>query len=44
MVLHWFRRDLRLEDNHALSSACQYSKERGSHVQCIFIFDSNILS
>ena len=39
IVIHWFRRDLRLEDNtalfHALSS--------GLPVQCLFIFDTNIL-
>ncbi len=37
---HWFRRDLRLEDNAALYHALK-SK---SPVQCIFIFDKNILN
>jgi deoxyribodipyrimidine photo-lyase len=37
--IHWFRRDLRIEDNHALSRALQ----SGKPVQCIFIFDRNIL-
>jgi deoxyribodipyrimidine photo-lyase len=39
-VIHWFRRDLRLADNaalyHALKSGCD--------VQCIFIFDIEILN
>ena len=35
----WFRRDLRLEDNTALFQAL--SENKG--VQCIFIFDDNIL-
>jgi deoxyribodipyrimidine photo-lyase len=39
IAIHWFRRDLRLEDNHALSKAL----ESGKHVQCIFIFDKRIL-
>ena len=37
--IHWFRRDLRLEDNAALYHAL---KER-HQVQCLFIFDKNIL-
>ena len=37
--IHWFRRDLRLEDNAALYYALK-SKEP---VQCLFIFDKNIL-
>jgi deoxyribodipyrimidine photo-lyase len=37
--IHWFRRDLRLEDNHALSKALQ----SGKPVLCIFIFDKQIL-
>jgi len=35
----WLRRDLRLEDNSALSQACKESKQ----VLVIFIFDTNIL-
>ena len=38
-TFHWFRRDLRLEDNAALYHALR----SGNQVQCIFIFDSNIL-
>jgi deoxyribodipyrimidine photo-lyase len=38
-IIHWFRRDLRLEDNHALHQAIA----SGQRVQCIFILDSNIL-
>ena len=40
MVLHWFRRDLRLDDNKALELA----KGSGEKVQCIFIFDPFILN
>ena len=40
MVLHWFRRDLRLHDNKALELA----KTSGEKVQCIFIFDPFILN
>jgi deoxyribodipyrimidine photo-lyase len=39
MVLHWFRRDLRLHDNAALFAALQ----SGEPVLPIFIFDQNIL-
>lgn len=39
VVLHWFRRDLRLEDNTAL----QHAIKSGTRVQCVFIFDRNIL-
>jgi deoxyribodipyrimidine photo-lyase len=37
--LHWFRRDLRLDDNRAL----KLSLKSGVRVQGIFIFDRNIL-
>jgi deoxyribodipyrimidine photo-lyase len=40
MVLHWFRRDLRLEDNAALSKA----HASGQPVQPVFIFDTTILT
>jgi deoxyribodipyrimidine photo-lyase len=36
----WFRRDLRLEDNHALFQALT----KDFPVQCVFIFDKNILN
>ncbi len=39
IALHWFRRDLRIEDNHALSKAIA----SGKPVLCIFIFDRLIL-
>lgn len=39
IVVYWFRRDLRLEDNHALHRALRC----GLPVLPIFIFDSNIL-
>ena len=37
--LFWFRRDLRLADNHGLYQALK----QGDGVQAIFIFDKNIL-
>jgi deoxyribodipyrimidine photo-lyase len=40
IIYHWFRRDLRLEDNAGLYHALK----SGIPVQCIFIFDENILS
>jgi deoxyribodipyrimidine photo-lyase len=39
VVIHWFRRDLRLDDNTALMRACA----DGRAVLPIFIFDTNIL-
>ena len=39
-ALFWFRRDLRLEDNHGLFRALMDNEE----VLPLFIFDSNILS
>lgn len=39
VAVHWFRRDLRLEDNTALSAACA----SGLPVLPVFIFDRNIL-
>lgn len=38
--IHWFRRDLRLHDNIALTKALQ----QGEPVLCIFIFDEDIIS
>ena len=40
VVVCWFRRDLRLEDNAAL----YYALELGLPVLPIFIFDTNILN
>lgn len=40
LTLFWFRRDLRLEDNHGLYQALN----NGGPVLPIFIFDSNILA
>ena len=40
ITVFWFRRDLRLHDNHGLFQALQNSK----NVLPIFIFDKNILS
>ena len=37
--IFWLRRDLRLEDNVALSAATRFSKE----VVLVFVFDTNIL-
>ena len=39
-VIHWFRRDLRTHDNHALHEALQ----SGFRVKPIFIFDDKILT
>ncbi len=39
IAIHWFRRDLRLEDNAAL----YHSLKSGHKVQCVFIFDKDIL-
>lgn len=39
-TLFWFRRDLRLKDNHGLFNALK----SGRPVVCLFIFDTNILS
>lgn len=43
LVLFWFRRDLRLDDNHGLSRALEFAKEHRAWVQPIFIFDPIIL-
>lgn len=40
LIIHWFRRDLRLEDNKALSEATN----TGIPVLPVFIFDTHILS
>lgn len=40
VAIHWFRRDLRLTDNAALYQ----SLKSGYMVQCVFIFDKEILS
>ena len=40
MIIHWFRRDLRLQDNTALSHALNTSKK----ILPIFIFDDDILN
>ena len=37
--VHWFRRDLRIEDNPSLNAALQ----KGRPVVCIFIFDTEII-
>ena len=38
-ALHWFRRDLRLDDNKALAAALAESAQ----VYCVFVFDTEIL-
>jgi len=40
MNIFWFRRDLRLNDNAGLYHALKNNKD----VQCVFIFDTNILN
>jgi len=42
-IYFWFRRDLRLNDNHGLFEALQFAKANALTVQCVFIFDTNIL-
>lgn len=42
-IYFWFRRDLRLQDNHGLYRALQLAKSQHKQVQCVFIFDTNIL-
>jgi deoxyribodipyrimidine photo-lyase len=43
LIYFWFRRDLRLQDNHGLYRALQLAKAQHKQVQCVFIFDTNIL-
>lgn len=43
LVYFWFRRDLRLHDNHGLHQAHELAKAQGAKVQCVFIFDAQIL-
>jgi deoxyribodipyrimidine photo-lyase len=42
-VWYWMRRDLRLNDNTALSRALKRAAETGARVQPLFIFDPNII-
>jgi len=44
VVMFWFRRDLRLEDNRGLSRALKLAEELGASVAPAFIFDKRILS
>jgi deoxyribodipyrimidine photo-lyase len=44
VVIFWFRRDLRLEDNRGFSRALQYAEELSASVAPVFIFDKRILS
>ncbi|MBL7998663.1 MAG: deoxyribodipyrimidine photo-lyase [Candidatus Kapabacteria bacterium] len=43
VIIFWFRRDLRLNDNRGLHEALRYAREHGMHVVPIFIFDTAIL-
>jgi deoxyribodipyrimidine photo-lyase len=43
VILFWFRRDLRLEDNVGLYHALYQAKQQGQKVLPLFIFDKNIL-
>lgn len=36
-VVHWFKRDLRLQDNRGLSLASQIAKEKGIPLVCVYI-------
>ena len=42
-IYFWFRRDLRLHDNHGLYQALTLAQEQNAHVQCVFVFDTQIL-
>lgn len=44
VVMFWFRRDLRLEDNRGFSRALKSAEEQGAFVAPVFIFDKRILS
>ncbi|PID65065.1 MAG: deoxyribodipyrimidine photolyase, partial [Gammaproteobacteria bacterium] len=44
LVVFWFRRDLRLQDNHGLSQALGAARARDFAVLPVFIFDTDILS
>ncbi len=43
LIIFWFRRDLRLGDNHGLAEALKAAKARQFSVLPIFIFDKTIL-
>lgn len=43
VVMFWFRRDLRLEDNRGLSKALKSAEELGASLVPAFIFDKRIL-
>lgn len=43
IIYYWFRRDLRLEDNHGLYQALMLAKQEGAKIQGVFIFDTQIL-
>lgn len=43
IIYFWFRRDLRLTDNHGLYRAVELAKAQGAQIQCAFIFDQSIL-
>jgi len=43
LVIYWARRDLRIEDNPALTAACTYSTETGATFIPIFILEKYML-
>lgn len=43
IIYFWFRRDIRLTDNHGLFRAVELAKAQGAQIQCAFIFDQSIL-
>lgn len=43
MIYYWMRRDLRLEDNPALTEALAYAQVQGLQLKVVFIFDPQIL-
>ncbi|XP_037072142.1 LOW QUALITY PROTEIN: cryptochrome-2-like [Pollicipes pollicipes] len=43
VVIHWFRKGLRLHDNPALLAAAAYAERTGAHLRPIFILDPHFV-
>lgn len=43
-VVHWFRSDLRLEDNRALQAASQKAQEEGKHLIALYVVSPQVFS
>jgi deoxyribodipyrimidine photo-lyase len=37
VILHWFKRDLRISDNRALAMASKKAKETGTSLMCVYV-------